>query len=180
MDGRAISLLTFWKNAGFKAWFTKDAAFDEAFRSQFLDAHEAAARGELKSWENEPDTALALIILLDQFPRNAFRGTARMFATDAAALAAAKAAVARGFDTNVDASLRLFFYLPFEHAESLAEQDRCVALHEGMNNADYTKYAVMHRDVIQRFERFPHRNALLGRETTPEEQAFLDSGGFAG
>lgn len=180
IDSRATSLLTFWGEAGFKHWFSKDTAFDETFRARFLELHEAAAKGELQGWLERAESALALVLLLDQFPRNSFRGTARMFATDALALAAAKSAVASGFDEQVDASLRVFFYLPFEHAEDLAEQERCVELCERLSNTEYTKYAVTHRDVIRRFGRFPHRNEVLGRETTREEQAFLASGGFAG
>ena len=179
-DSRATSLIAFWKNAGFKAWFTKDAAFDEAFRSQFIDLHVLAAEGKLSDWAMTPDGALALLLLLDQFPRNAFRGTPRMFATDPLALVVAKAAIDAGHDKKVDAELRLFFYLPLEHAENAEDQDRCVALHEEMGNPELTKYAVVHRDVIARFGRFPHRNALVGRQTTAEEQAFLDEGGFSG
>lgn len=174
----ADTVVDFWRAAGAQKWFAKDDDFDRDFRARFLDAHMAAARRELDHWLDEAEGALALLILLDQFPRNTFRGTAHMFATDPLALAFARDAVARGHDTATDAALRVFFYLPFEHSEALADQDRSVALCEGLG--EYARYAVIHRDVIARFGRFPHRNAVLGRETTAEEQAFLDAGGFAG
>ena len=171
-------LVRFWHEAGPDKWFDKNAAFDHEFTTRFLDAHMAAARRELDHWQREADSALALLILLDQFPRNAFRGTAHMFATDALALSFAREAVARGHDRAVDPALRVFFYLPFEHSEALADQDRAMALCEDLDG--YAKYAHIHREVVARFGRFPHRNAVLGRETTAEEQAFLDEGGFAG
>ena len=171
-------IVRFWREAGPDKWFAKDDAFDRAFIARFHDAHMAAARRELDRWLDEAEGALALLILLDQFPRNAFRSTAHMFATDPLALSFARQAVAHGHDRTVDAALRVFFYLPFEHSEALADQDRSVALCEGLDN--YARYARIHRDVIVRFGRFPHRNAVLGRETTPEERAFLDEGGFSG
>jgi len=171
-------VVRFWREAGPDKWFDKDEAFDRSFTARFLDAHMAAARRELDHWLDEADGALALLILLDQLPRNAFRGTAHMFATDPLALAFAKQAVAHGHDRAAEPALRVFFYLPFEHSETLADQDRSMALCEGLG--DYARYARIHHDVIARFGRFPHRNAVLGRETTAEEQAFLDEGGFAG
>ena len=171
-------VVRFWREAGPDKWFDKDEAFDHEFTMRFLDAHMAAARRELDHWQDEAEGALALLILLDQLPRNAFRGTAHMFATDPLALAFARQAVVRGHDRAVEPALRVFFYLPFEHSEALADQDRAVALCEGLDT--YAKYARIHHDVIVRFGRFPHRNAVLGRATTAEEQAFLDAGGFAG
>ncbi|MFK2879415.1 DUF924 family protein [Rhodanobacter hydrolyticus] len=168
----------FWREAGPDKWFARDDAFDRAFIERFQATHMAAARRELDGWMDHGDGALALLILLDQFPRNAFRGTAHMFATDPLALAFARQAVARGDDRTVDAALRVFFYLPFEHSEVLADQECAMTLCKGLG--DYARYAAIHRDVIARFGRFPHRNAALGRETTNEEQAFLDAGGFAG
>ena len=168
----------FWREAGPDEWFDKDEAFDREFTTRFHAAHMAAARRELDHWLDEAEGALALLILLDQFPRNAFRGTAHMFATDPLALSFARQAVARGHDHAVEPVLRVFFYLPFEHSEALADQDRSVALCEGLDS--YARYARTHRDVIVRFGRFPHRNAVLGRETTAGERAFLDAGGFAG
>ncbi len=169
----------FWRDAGEAAWFRTDEAFDAGFRGRFLGVHEAAARGELDGWAATAEGALALLILLDQFPRNAFRGSARMFATDAQALAVADAAIAAGHDLATEAALRLFFYLPYEHAEDLAAQDRAVELIAPLGG-ELLRFAELHRDVIARFERFPHRNALLGRTTTAAEQAFLEGGGFAG
>lgn len=176
--GQAITaVLDFWTNAGPDKWFAKDDAFDVEFRSRFLELHLAAASRELDSWADDPRGALALLLLLDQFPRNAFRGTGHMYATDSLAKMFATTAVTRGFDMDVEASLRLFFYLPFSHSEDLADQERAVELHKRIN---YTKYAIEHLDVVKRFGRFPHRNLMLGRETTVAEKAFLDEGGFAG
>jgi uncharacterized protein (DUF924 family) len=172
-------LLAFWREAGPQKWFRKDPVFDAAFRTRFLDAHEAAVRGELDDWAREPDGALALLILLDQFPRNAFRGTARMFESDARAMEIAREALRRGFDARTDAGLRNFFYLPFMHSEELADQDLAVELTLALGG-EALRHAVIHRDIIERFGRFPHRNPLLGRSTTPEEQRFLDEGGFGG
>lgn len=175
-------IVFFWREAGQERWYAKDEAFDAQIRARFLTSHEAAARGELWDWEQTAEGALALLILLDQFPRNLFRGSAHAFATDAAALLVADRAIARGFDSEVEGPLRQFFYLPLMHAEDLGAQERCVASFElaGPGFDANLKYARVHRDVIERFGRFPHRNPLFGRVTTPEEQAFLDAGGFAG
>lgn len=172
-------VVAFWREAGPTRWFRKDEAFDAEFRDRFLAAHEAAARGELADWEGTATGALALLILLDQFPRNAFRGTPRMFATDPQARAVAGRAIDAGLDKATDASLRNFFYLPLQHSESLADQQRSVELTRSLDT-ESLRWAVIHRDIIERFGRFPHRNALLGRTTTPQEQDFLDQGGFAG
>jgi uncharacterized protein (DUF924 family) len=173
-------LLAFWRAAGSKRGFEKDAAFDAEIHRRFLATHEAAARGELTGWEATPEGALALVIVLDQFPRNMFRGDARTFATDVKARDVAQGALARGFDRQVPDDLRTFFYVPFMHAENLADQERCVALYRAAGDDYSLKYAEEHADIIRRFGRFPHRNAVLGRGTTDEEQAFLDAGGFAG
>ena len=175
----AAEVVRFWRDAGPSRWFRKDDAFDSEFRERFLAAHEAAARGELDAWSRTAEGALALLILLDQFPRNSFRGTPRMFATDAQARAIARAAVDASLDDQVDAQLRSFFYLPFEHSESMEDQDLSVQLSARAGD-DALKWARLHRDIIERFHRFPHRNAVLGRATTPDEQQFLASGGFAG
>jgi uncharacterized protein (DUF924 family) len=175
----AADVLGFWREAGPARWFRKDAAFDRRFRDRFLGAHEAALRGELDAWAHDADGALALLILLDQFPRNAFRGTPRMFESDAKARVIARQALEAGFDTQVDEALRNFVYLPFMHSEELADQDRAVELTRKLGD-EPLRYAVLHRDIIERFGRFPHRNAVLGRATTPQEQRFLDDGGFAG
>ncbi|MFC5497375.1 DUF924 family protein [Caenimonas terrae] len=172
-------VLAFWRQAGPAKWFKKDPAFDAEFRERFINGHEAAARGDLDGWAGRADGALALLILLDQFPRNAFRGTERMFASDARALRIARQAIAAGQDQQVEADLRNFFYLPLMHSEALEDQQQSVLLTEPLG-ADPHRYALMHRDIVERFGRFPHRNAILGRSTTPAEQAFLDQGGFAG
>jgi uncharacterized protein (DUF924 family) len=176
----ASDVVAFWRNAGPKRWFEKDFAFDQEIRERFLDVHEAAADGKLTAWERNAEGALALLILLDQFPRNMFRNDARTFATDPMALAIAAGAIVRGFDAQVPAELRRFFYLPFEHSEDLADQERGLAFYKAAGDADGLKWAEIHADIIRRFGRFPHRNAVLGRATTPEEQAFLDGGGFSG
>jgi len=176
----AADVVAFWTEAGHDRWFNKDDAFDAEIRRRFLATHEAAAAGKLASWEATPEGALALMILLDQFPRNMFRGSARAFATDPQARAITAAALLRGFDGQVPADLRAFFYLPFEHSEDMADQDRGIALYTAAGDADGLKWAKIHREIIARFGRFPHRNAVLGRATTPDEQAFLDGGGFAG
>jgi uncharacterized protein (DUF924 family) len=172
-------VVQFWRDAGSQSWFSKNEAFDRAFQERFAEAHLAAARRELDSWTDDPEGALALMILLDQFPRNCFRGTGHMYATDPLARAFARRAIAAGHDMAIEAPIRAFFYLPFMHSEDLADQDLAVRLSSPLGG-DYEKSAIEHRDIIARFGRFPHRNPMLGRETTPEERAFLEDGGFAG
>ena len=179
LSATAADVLGFWREAGPARWFRKDAAFDQQFRDRFLGAHESALRGDLDGWADAPDGALALLILLDQFPRNAFRGTPRMFESDAKAREVARRALKESFDMQVDEALRNFFYLPFMHSEELGDQDRAVELTRKLGD-EPLRYAILHRDIIERFGRFPHRNAVLGRATTPQEQRFLDDGGFAG
>ena len=171
-------VIAFWKAAGPKKWFARDAVFDAEFRRRFESAHIAAARRELDDWMETPNGALALLILLDQFPRNAFRGSAHAFATDPLALSFARQAVNRGHHREFDPALANFILLPFEHSERLEDQDRYLELVAG--DPESEKWGHIHRDIIVRFGRFPHRNPVLGRETTPEEQAFLDGGGFGG
>ncbi len=166
-------IVSFWHGAGPDRWFSRDDTFDEACRARFLATYEAAARGDLAEWELSPHGALALIILLDQLPRNMFRGTRRAYATDATALLGAERAIERHFDEAVEPELRRFFYLPFMHAEDLAAQERSVALNADIGADDVLEWAHHHRDIIARFGRFPHRNAILGRDSTPEEQAYL-------
>jgi uncharacterized protein (DUF924 family) len=173
-------VVAFWRAAGPERWFEKDAAFDDEIRRRFLKAHEAAAAGRLTDWQGNAEGALALLILLDQFPRNMFRGQARAFASDPLARAVTAGALVRGFDSQVPAELRSFFYLPFEHSEDMADQSCGLALYKAAGDADGLKWAEIHADIIRRFGRFPHRNAVLGRISTPEEQKFLDDGGFAG
>ena len=172
-------VVNFWRDAGPASWFRKDDAFDADFRQRFLPAHEAAARGELSGWSSTPDGNLALLILLDQFPRNAFRGTARMFATDADAVDVARTALVLAHDQQTEEALRNFFYLPFMHSEDLTDQNLAMQLTLPLSENAH-KFAIIHRDIIAQFGRFPHRNGVLGRSTTAEEQAFLDKGGFAG
>lgn len=180
MVASAPDVVSFWQKAGPDRWFKKDPAFDDEIRERFIATHEAAAAGQLSDWEQSAQGALALLILLDQFPRNIFRGDARAFATDPLARAIAAGAIIRGFDSQVPKEMRGFFYLPFEHSENLADQERCIAFHKAIDDTEGLKWAEIHADIIRRFGRFPHRNAALGRTTTAEEQAFLDSGGFAG
>jgi uncharacterized protein (DUF924 family) len=179
MNHSVPSVCGFWREAGPDRWFAKDAAFDAAFRERFQDTHFAAARRELDAWVDSAEGALALMILLDQFPRNVFRGTAHMYATDPLARYFANRAIARGLDQQLEPEVRSFLYLPLNHSEVLADQERAVALYTALGGDD-TKWAIMHRDIIARFGRFPHRNPVLGRATTGEEQAFLDGGGFSG
>lgn len=176
----AHDVVAFWREAGYERWFARDAAFDARCKSEFLEAHFHAARRELEHWLDTADGALALVVLLDQIPRNVFRDSGHAYATDPLALYYAGRAVALGHDRRVDAAMRVFFYMPFEHSESLADQDRSVELAaaiEGEAGRVYLDYAQRHRDVIARFGRFPHRNRALGRINTPEEQQWLDAGG---
>ncbi|WP_426421151.1 DUF924 family protein [Bradyrhizobium genosp. A] len=173
-------ILAFWREAGRERWYKPSDAFDAEVRRRFLPLWQEAAAGELASWEDSDDGALALVIVLDQFPRNIFRGTPEAFASDALAREVARRAIEHGTDRRIDPLLLEFLYLPFMHSEHLPDQLRCVALFENTDNAENLKYAREHADIIQRFGRFPHRNRLLGRETTAEERAFLDGGGFAG
>ena len=172
-------VIHFWRDAGPKQWFAHDPAFDARFRARFEAAHFAAARREFDAWADTAEGALALLILLDQFPRNAFRGSAHMYATDPLARRFARQMLDRGLDAQIEPELRLFCYLPFAHSEELADQERSVALTR-LLGGDAVPHAEGHRDIVQRFGRFPHRNPMLGRETTDEEAAFLDSGGFRG
>jgi len=176
---RPADVVAFWRDVGSKRWFEKDTALDDEIRRRFLSVHEAAAAGKHTEWEQSAEGALALLILLDQFPRNMFRGQARAFATDPLARAIASRAILSGFDA-ASPDMRTFFYLPFEHSEDPADQERSVTLQKAAGDADGLKWAEIHADVIRRFGRFPHRNAVLGRVSSPEERAFLDGGGFAG
>jgi uncharacterized protein (DUF924 family) len=172
-------IVSFWQEAGRPLWFAKDEAFDRCFRSRFLLAHEIASCGECDGWLETPTGALGLILLLDQFPRNAFRGTPRMYATDALARIAANLAIAAGQDLQISPQLRPFVYMPLCHSEDLADQERAVELMRRINET-YAQPAIRHRDIIARFGRFPHRNPIIGRIMTTEEQDYLDRGGFAG
>ena len=178
-DAQAREVVAFWKEAGPDRWFSRDDAFDAKFRERFHDLHFAAARRELDGWAVSAEGALALLILLDQFPRNCFRGSGHMFATDSLARSVARKAVDDGFDRQVETALRSFFYLPFMHSENLADQQHCVELCTTLDG-NTQKFAREHRDIIEKFGRFPHRNPAMGRDTTADEQAYLDGGGFSG
>jgi uncharacterized protein (DUF924 family) len=173
-------VLRFWRALGPERWFEKDAAVDAEIRDKFEGVYNAALQGSLGHWEDDAPGALALIIVLDQFSRNMFRGAAAAFAADSLARAAASRAIGRGFDREAAKAERPFFYLPYMHSEALADQERCCELCRAAGDAGTLKYAELHADIIRRFGRFPHRNAALGRITTAEEQAFLDGGGFSG
>ena len=172
-------ILAFWRDAGPKRWYKREDAFDAELRRRYLGVWQKASAGELSAWETSDDGALALVIVLDQFPRNMFRGDARTYASDARARDVAHRAIAHGVDARIDPLLREFLYLPFNHSEDLSDQLRCIELTRAAGNAESLKWAEHHADIVRRFGRFPHRNRLLGRATTPEEQAFLDQGGFA-
>ena len=162
-------------------WFSKKPEFDEQIRTLFLKHYQKAAEGYLDDWIDFPNTCLALILLLDQFPRNIFRGTPEAFATDWEALSAAQHALAQGYDLELLPVQRWFLYLPFEHSENLDDQRRAVQLFQGLSDdpdsANRIEYSIRHLKVIERFGRFPHRNAILGRFSTPEEEEFLKEPG---
>jgi uncharacterized protein (DUF924 family) len=172
-------ILAFWRDAGPDRWYMPDDAFDARVCQRFLSLWQRAAAGELSSWETSDDGALALVIVLDQFPRNMFRDDIRTYASDTQAREVAHRAIERGVDARIDGALREFLYLPFMHSEHLADQLRCIELSRAAGHAENLKWAEHHADIIRRFGRFPHRNRLLGRSTTSEEQAFLDKGGFS-
>jgi uncharacterized protein (DUF924 family) len=168
MSITAKEVVDFWRDAGPSRWFDH-----------------AAARREHDDWvERDAESALALLILLDQIPRNVFRGSAHSYATDPLARHYAQRALELGHDRSIDPALRSFFYLPFEHSEDQADQQRSVELHRSLpataDGTDAAQWAVQHQQIIERFGRFPHRNAVLGRVSTVEEQAYLDGGGFKG
>ena len=160
-----------------EAWFTKDREFDREIRDRFEPVYEEAAGGELDHWKSEARSCLALIIVLDQFPRNMYRGDARMYAADEKAREAARHAIEHAYDRELSPYGRLFMYLPFEHSEELDDQRLSVELFRGlsteMGSEDLLGYAVRHLEIVERFGRFPHRNEILGRRTTPEEAEFL-------
>jgi uncharacterized protein (DUF924 family) len=171
-------VLTFWFSEEAKPkWFVRDDAFDAIVRERFASAFDAAKTGAFDHWAEMPEGALALVILLDQVPRNSFRGNAQAFSGDEKALAVAKAAIARGFDAALPSDRRNFLYMPFQHSERLEDQEQGMTLFAANDVADGLKWMTAHRDVIARFGRFPHRNAILGRTSTPEEVEFLTQPG---
>lgn len=173
-----------WLRHGPEAWFSRNEALDAEIEADYADLHFKASRCELSDWEETPEGTLALLLLLDQFPRNLFRGSAHSYATDPLARTTAHRALAKGFDKRVEPLLRPFFYLPFEHSEEMEDQRFSVSLFEKhrdeTGDAEPLKWAIVHLELIERFGRFPHRNAALGRKTTAEEQAYLDDDGFKG
>lgn len=160
-----------------RRWFTKDEAFDAALRDNFLEDHRAIVGEEREHWLVDPRGRLAYVVVLDQFSRNMFRGTPRAFAKDAKALAIAEKAIANGFAGALSGDELLFLYLPFEHQENVDAQARSVELISALGDPELTKYAQAHKDIIDRFGRFPHRNAILGRTSTAEEIKFLKGQG---
>lgn len=188
-DPRPSEILQYWFGADLervppvlqKRWFARDPVFDAEILTRFVALYHEALAGDLEAWRGGPLRCLAYVILLDQFPRNIFRGSPKAFAGDALALGAARDAVSRAFDQEVPPLARAFFYLPFEHSEALADQNEGVQLlaqwRDEPQLARFADYARRHRDVIERFGRFPHRNAILGRASTPEELAFLNEPG---
>lgn len=180
MNQNEHEVIEFWKKAGHESWFKKSDAFDEEIHEKFGDLWQKAANGELDDWQKTAEGSLALLLLLDQFSRNMFRNDARAFSCDHKALNIAKNAVKLGFDEKIEKSLRAFFYLPFEHSEDIDDQEQSLKLFKKLGDDSFYRYAQIHEDIIKRFGRFPHRNGVLHRKTTTEEQKFLDSGGFAG
>ncbi len=186
---RANEILDFWfgsqQEADYgkprKAWFAKEPEFDEEIRKRFLTDYEKAAGGYLDEWKDSPSSCLALILLLDQFPRNIFRETPQAFATDWEALSTAHQAIAQGYDKQLLNVQRWFVYLPFEHSENIEHQRQSVKLFQKLSSdkdsASAIESAMRHRSVIERFGRFPHRNIILGRPSTPEEKEFLKQSG---
>lgn len=180
MRDRIDAILKFWfEESGYQKWFGKDESFDNDIREQFTDDYQKAANGDYDDWAQHAKGCLALMILLDQFPRNMFRDTPKMYATDVKALEIAKQAVANGLDQGLTTDEKAFLYLPFEHSEELSDQRQSLDLFEAMRdeNQTYYDYAVKHYEVVERYGRFPHRNVILGRTSTPEEQAYIANGG---
>lgn len=181
----ARDVLRYWfgdlAGARRKAWFEKDSLFDADTRARFLRAHSAAADGMLAGWQDKADTALALIVLTDQLPRNMFRGTPQAFATDPLALGCARKFLAAGWDVHLSPVERMFAYLPFEHSEALQDQERSMELFAPLGAFEQTRdtpdFARRHWEIVKRFGRFPHRNTILGRTSTAEETAFLKQPG---
>jgi uncharacterized protein (DUF924 family) len=180
MDPRAQELLDFWLNeVGEDGWYRQDEAQDATIRERWLGLWEEARAGALVEWTVDPKSTLALLVLLDQFPRNMFRGSPLSYATDARAVAVAKEAALRGWDRRIPLPERQFMYMPLMHSEVQVEQDKAVRLFLiSFGRGEYLRHARCHRDIIRRFGRFPFRNAPLGRESTPEEVAFLEAGAY--
>lgn len=183
-EATARDVVGFWSGLGSKRWFSKDQALDAEIRARFEALHLSASRGELAAWGESVEGALALLLLLDQFPRNLYRGSPHAYATDGLAVREAERAVARGFDLQTPVELQVFFYLPFEHQEDIEAQRRGVELCRGCDargaHESFLRFALIHLEIIERFGRFPHRNAVLGRVSTPAELEYLAGNGFKG
>lgn len=174
----ARNILDFWFDESVEPmWFKKDAAFDRQVEENFLDTYELAARGGLANWKDRPKETLALIILLDQFPRNMFRNSSRAFATDKLAVELTKYAISRNFDADLSIKERIFLYMPLMHSERLEDQEKAIEVYTQLGKEDNLEYALKHKEIIDRFGRFPHRNKILGRESTAAEKLFLSQPG---
>jgi uncharacterized protein (DUF924 family) len=178
LNAEAREVLEFWRSIGAAGWFMRSDDVDIRVRDRFAGLHAKAVAGQLNGWMDDPHSCLALVIVLDQFSRNMHRNDSRAFSADAQALSVANHALAAGYHLQVERELADFFFMPLMHSESILDQQRCVALMHAHSNANSFNFAVIHRDIIARFGRFPHRNAVLGRPTSPAEQAYLDAGGF--
>lgn len=180
MINQPQDILDFWEEAGPKKWFAKDAEFDATIATRFKDTHELAAQGGYDDWADDPDGALALIIVLDQFSRNLFRKSPAAFTQDEKCLRVTHKVIDEGLDKKMREDLRVFAYMPLMHSERLEDQELCIEKLQEIGADENINYAKEHRDIIAKFGRFPHRNVALGRDTTEEEREFLDEGGFAG
>ena len=176
----AREIVAFWQDAGRELWFSKSDEFDEKVQQRYGDLPEKAMADAFASWRNDPTSALALILLLDQFPRNIYRASPNAFAYDNKAMSEAAIAIESHHDQAFALPLKRFFYIPFMHSENLDDQQRCLDLCQRVNDEEGVKFAQLHYDIIERFGRFPHRNQVLGRQTTDAERRFLEEGGFAG
>lgn len=174
----ASDIIKFWQDAGPEKWFVNDQAFDAQIQALYSDAPEEALNGTYDEWLGIPEKSLALILILDQFPRNLYRNNAKAYSYDEAAKQKASNIIAKGFDQSFALPLKRFFYLPYMHSEKLEDQLYCIELCEKANDPDGVKFGQIHLDVIEKFNRFPHRNEVLGRDSTTEELEFLKQGGF--
>lgn len=174
------TVIEFWMEASEERWFTKNAAFDGALKVRFGEAAAAARDGAFADWAASPEGALGLVLLLDQVPRNIYRGSPLAFASDARAREVTRLAMHEGYLHRLTPPAAMWLVMPFEHSENIDDQNRCMALFQTMGLNDMVYWAKVHRDIIARFDRFPHRNKVLGRISTPEEIAFLKAGGFSG
>jgi uncharacterized protein (DUF924 family) len=179
MDGDAREILDFWIGLGAEGWYRADDTIDATIRDRWSALWETARDGGLSVWRAAPDSCLALVLLLDQFPRNMFRQDPRAFSSDNRAIAVARTAILHGQDKRVESPLRQFFYMPLMHSELQSNQDQAVRLFLiNFGHGELLHHAQAHREIIRRFGRFPYRNAALGRESTPEELVFLNEGGY--